>query len=67
MPADPQEVFQTDLPAGTSMIVVFVPSQDRDGNPIDPRTTASRITQRTESCLAATKFNPPWEPVAWFP
>jgi len=35
MPADPQPVFQTDLPAGTSMIVVFVPSQDRDGNPID--------------------------------
>lgn len=25
MPADPQEVFQTDSPAGTSMIVVFVP------------------------------------------
>ena len=35
MAADPQQVFRTDLPTGTSMIVVFVPSQDRDGNPID--------------------------------
>jgi len=26
---------ETDLPAGTSMIVVFVPSQDRDGNQIN--------------------------------
>lgn len=35
MPTDPQQVFHTDLPAGTSMIVVFVPSQNRDGDPID--------------------------------
>lgn len=35
MPTDPQQVFQTDLPVGTSMIVVFVPSQNRDGDPID--------------------------------
>jgi len=35
MAADPQQVFHSDLPAGTSLIVVFVPSRDRDGNPID--------------------------------
>lgn len=35
MPTDPQQVFQADLPAGTSLIVVFVPSEDRNGNPIE--------------------------------
>jgi hypothetical protein len=34
-PIHPQEVFRTGLPAGTSLIVVFVPSKDRDGQPID--------------------------------
>ena len=32
---NPQEVFRTTLPAGTSLIVIFVPSKDRAGNPID--------------------------------
>jgi hypothetical protein len=31
---DPQTVFRSALPVGTSLIVVFVPSQDRDGQPI---------------------------------
>jgi hypothetical protein len=34
-PSDPQSVFRSALPVGTSLIVVFVPSQDRDGQPID--------------------------------
>src|SRR5215472_8771650 len=34
-PSDPQSVFHSTLPVGTSLIVVFVPSQDRDGQPID--------------------------------
>jgi len=34
-PSDPQTVFRSALPVGTSLIVVFVPSQDRDGQPID--------------------------------
>ena len=33
--ADPQQVFRSPLPVGTSLVVVFVPSKDRDGNPID--------------------------------
>lgn len=33
--ADPQQVFRSPLPVGTSLIVVFVPSKDRDGNLID--------------------------------
>jgi len=33
--ASPQEVFRSALPSGTSLIVVFVPSKDRDGQPID--------------------------------
>jgi hypothetical protein len=32
---NPHEVFHSALPAGTSLIVVFVPSKDRDGQPID--------------------------------
>lgn len=32
---NPQEVFRSSLPVGTSLLVVFVPSKDRDGNPID--------------------------------
>jgi hypothetical protein len=32
---NPQEVFRTALPVGTSLIVVFVPSKDRDGKEID--------------------------------
>ena len=31
----PHEVFRSGLPAGTSLIIVFVPSKDRDGQPID--------------------------------
>lgn len=34
-PSDPQTVFRSPLPVGTSLIVVFVPSQDRNGQPID--------------------------------
>src|SRR5438132_11642235 len=30
----PQEVFRSALPAGTSLIVIFVPSLDRDGQPV---------------------------------
>jgi hypothetical protein len=32
---DPQAVFHSSLPMGTSLIVVFVPSQDRDGQLIE--------------------------------
>ncbi len=32
---NPQEVFRSNLPVGTSLLVLFVPSKDRDGNPID--------------------------------
>lgn len=34
-PNDPQSIFRSALPAGTSLVVVFVPSQDRDGKGID--------------------------------
>lgn len=34
-PSDPQTIFRSGLPAGTSLIVVFVPSQDRNGQAID--------------------------------
>jgi hypothetical protein len=33
--SDPSQVFRSSLPVGTSMVVVFVPSKDRDNNPID--------------------------------
>lgn len=32
---DPQAAFRSTLPTGTSLIVIFVPSKDRNGNPID--------------------------------
>ncbi len=32
---DPQQALRSTLPAGTSLVVVFVPSKDRDTNPID--------------------------------
>jgi hypothetical protein len=34
-PSTPQTVFRSALPVGTSLIVVFVPSQDRTGQPIN--------------------------------
>ena len=34
-PVNPAEVFRSSLPAGTSLIVIFVPSKDRNGSPID--------------------------------
>jgi hypothetical protein len=34
-PVNPREVFRSALPVGTSLIVIFVPSKDRDGQPID--------------------------------
>lgn len=34
-PVDPQQAFHSTLPAGASLLVVFVPSRDRAGNPID--------------------------------
>jgi hypothetical protein len=32
---DPRVVFRSALPTGTSLIVVFVPSKDRNGDAID--------------------------------
>jgi hypothetical protein len=32
---NPEDVFRSQLPVGTSLIVIFVPSRDRDGQPID--------------------------------
>ena len=32
---NPQEVFRSHLPVGTSLIVIFVPSRDRDNLPVD--------------------------------
>src|SRR6266516_2961548 len=32
---NPHEVFHSALPAGTSLVIVFVPSKDRDRQPID--------------------------------
>jgi hypothetical protein len=34
-PVNPQEMLHSGLPTGTSLVVVFVPSKDRDGQPID--------------------------------
>lgn len=33
--ADPEVVFRSSLPTGTSLVVVFIPSKDRVGEPID--------------------------------
>src|SRR5262245_29173160 len=34
-PTDPQTVFRSALPVGASLVVIFVPSQDRAGQAID--------------------------------
>ena len=34
-PRDAQTVFRSALPVGTSLVVVFVPSQNRNNQPID--------------------------------
>jgi hypothetical protein len=34
-PVNPAEVFRSNLATGTSLIVAFVPSRDRDSQPID--------------------------------
>jgi hypothetical protein len=41
----PQEVFRTALPVGTSLVVVFVPSKDRDGQPIDQEYWVDEVLQ----------------------
>src|SRR6266851_1094480 len=33
-PINPQEVFRSAFPVGTSLVVIFVPSKDRDEKPI---------------------------------
>jgi hypothetical protein len=42
---DPQEVFHSSLPVGTSLVVVFVPSMDRDGQPIDQGNWVDQVLQ----------------------
>src|SRR5438105_15681120 len=32
---NPQEIFRSGLPAGTSLVVIFVPNKDRDDQPLD--------------------------------
>jgi hypothetical protein len=34
-PINAEEVFRSTLPVGTSLIVIFVPSKDRGGRPIN--------------------------------
>lgn len=41
----PEEVFGTSLPVGTSLVVVFVPSKDRDGQPIDQEYWVNEVLQ----------------------
>ena len=41
----PEEVFRTSLPVGTSLVVVFVPSKDRDGQPIDQEYWVNEVLQ----------------------
>jgi hypothetical protein len=44
-PGNSQEVFRSQLPVGASLIVIFVPSRDQDGQPIDQEYWVGRITQ----------------------
>jgi hypothetical protein len=59
-PVNPQEVFQSQLPVGASLIVIFVPSRDQDGQLIDQEYWVGRITQgfvsskATETDMATT-------------
>ena len=41
----PQDVFRTALPVGASLVVVFVPSKDRDGQPIDQEYWVNEVLQ----------------------
>src|SRR5581483_5231052 len=41
----PEEVFHSTLPTGTSLLVVFVPSKDRDGQPIDQEHWVDEVLQ----------------------
>lgn len=42
---NPQDVFRTGLPVGTSLVVVFVPSKDRDGQAIDQEYWVNEVLQ----------------------
>ena len=33
--ANPEEIFRSALPVGASLVVLFVPSKDRDGQPVN--------------------------------
>ncbi len=41
----PEEVFRTSLPVGTSLVVVFVPSKDREGQGIDQEYWVNELLQ----------------------
>jgi hypothetical protein len=45
VPSNPQDVFRTALPVGTSLVVVFVPSKDRDGQAIDQEHWVNEVLQ----------------------
>ena len=44
-PINPHEVFRSQVPVGTSLVVVFVPSKDRDGKPIDQDRWVEMLTE----------------------
>ena len=45
LPADPQDVFRSTLPVGSSLVVVFVPSKNRDGMPIEQDRWVDEVLQ----------------------
>ena len=42
-PVLPEQVLRSSLPVGTSLVVVFVPSKDRDGETIDQDTWVNEV------------------------
>ena len=54
-PINPQEVFHSALPTGTSLIVVFVPSKDRDGQPIDQERWVDEVLATLGRLFARTR------------
>ena len=57
-PVNPQEVFHSTLPIGTSLIVIFVPSKDRDDKAIDQVLSLRAIYTGPEEVIVAAKVHP---------
>ena len=48
---NPQEIFRSHLPVGALLLVIFVPSRDRDGQLIDQEYWVDEVRRHSAHCF----------------